>query len=121
MLNGRNFEKLIVNEIKEKVFAESNICDMVKLLDEEIKELVGEQGERLQYTEEELGDMKSSWPPRFGNKDLPVRSSWLPRSSSRNTGEIVRSSGIFSAYELKPEVQDVWTRRRRHCPSTSNP
>ena len=62
MLNGRNFEKLTVNEIKEKVFAESNIRDMVKLLDEEIKELVGEQGERLQNTKEELGDMKSSWP-----------------------------------------------------------
>lgn len=55
MLNGRNFEKLIVNEIKEKVFAESNIRDMVKLLDEEIKELAGEQGERFRIPRRNLG------------------------------------------------------------------
>ena len=58
---------------------------------------------------------------RFGNKDLQIHSAWLPRSSNRNTGEIVRNSGVLWAYELKPEVQDDWTHCRRHWPSTSNP
>ena len=35
-LNAKNFEKLIVNEIRENVLTESNIRDLVKLLDEEM-------------------------------------------------------------------------------------
>ena len=52
-LNAKSFEKLIVNEIRENVLTESNIRDLVKLLDEEMDGVVHEQRERL-----ELEDVK---------------------------------------------------------------
>ncbi len=57
-LNARNFEKLIVNEIRENVLTESNIRDLVKLLDEEMDGVAREQRERLETIEEELEDVK---------------------------------------------------------------
>ena len=35
-LNAKTFEKLIIHEIRENVLTESNIRDLVKLLDEEM-------------------------------------------------------------------------------------
>ena len=57
-LNAKNFEKLIVNEIRENVLTESNIRDLVKLLDEEMDGVARDQRERLQTIEEELEDVK---------------------------------------------------------------
>ena len=57
-LNAKSFEKLIVNEIRENVLTESNIRDLVKLLDEEMDGVAREQRERLQNIEEELEDVK---------------------------------------------------------------
>ena len=57
-LNAKNFEKLIVNEIRENVLTESNIRDLVKLLDEEMDGVARDQRERLQNIEEELEDVK---------------------------------------------------------------
>ena len=57
-LNAKSFEKLIVNEIRENVLTESNIRDLVKLLDEEIDGVARDQRERLQTIEEELEDVK---------------------------------------------------------------
>ena len=57
-LNAKSFEKLIVNEIRENVLTESNIRDLVKLLDEEMDGVAHEQRERLQNIEEELEDVK---------------------------------------------------------------
>ena len=57
-LNARNFEKLIVNEIRENVLTESNIRDLVKLLDEEMDGVAREQRERLENIDEELEDVK---------------------------------------------------------------
>ena len=57
-LNARNFEKLIVSEIRENVLTESNIRDLVKLLDEEMDGVAREQRERLETIEEELEDVK---------------------------------------------------------------
>ena len=57
-LNSRNFEKLIVSEIRENVLTESNIRDLVKLLDEEMDGVAREQRERLETIEEELEDVK---------------------------------------------------------------
>ena len=61
-LNAKTFEKLIVNEIRENVLTESNIRDLVKLLDEEMDEemdgVARDQRERLQTIEEELEDVK---------------------------------------------------------------
>ena len=57
-LNAKNFEKLIVSEIRENVLTESNIRDLVKLLDEEMDGVAREQRERLETIEEELEDVK---------------------------------------------------------------
>ena len=57
-LNAKNFEKFIVNEIRENILTESNIRDLVKLLDEEMDGVAREQRERLESIEEELEDVK---------------------------------------------------------------
>ena len=57
-LNAKSFEKLIVNEIRANILTESNIRDLVKLLDEEMDGVAREQRERLQNIEEELEDVK---------------------------------------------------------------
>ena len=57
-LNAKSFEKLVVNEIRENVLTESNIRDLVKLLDEEMDGVARDQRERLQNIEEELEDVK---------------------------------------------------------------
>ena len=57
-LNAKSFEKLIVHEIRENVLTESNIRDLVKLLDEEMDGVAREQRQRLQAIDEELEDVK---------------------------------------------------------------
>ena len=57
-LNAKSFEKLIVNEIRENVLTESNIRDLVKLLDEEMDGVAREQRERLESIDGELEDVK---------------------------------------------------------------
>ena len=64
-LNAKNFEKLIVNEIRENVLTESNIRDLVKLLDEEMDGVARDQRERLQNIEEELEDVKKRLAPHL--------------------------------------------------------
>ena len=57
-LNAKNFEELIVTNIRENVLTESNIRDLVKLLDEEMDGVAAEQRERLQSIHEELEEVK---------------------------------------------------------------
>ncbi len=57
-LNAKTFEKLIVDEIRANILTESNIRDLVKLLDEEMDGLAHEQRERLESIEEELEEVK---------------------------------------------------------------
>ena len=57
-LNAKSFAKLIVNEIRANVLTESNIRDLVKLLDEEMDGVAAEQRQRLETVEEELEEVK---------------------------------------------------------------
>ncbi len=57
-LNAKTFEMLIVDEIRANVLTESNIRDLVKLLDEEMDGVAREQRERLESIEEELEEVK---------------------------------------------------------------
>ena len=57
-LNAKSFEKLIVNELLANVLTESNIRDLVKLLDEEMDGVAAEQRQRLETVEEELEEVK---------------------------------------------------------------
>ena len=57
-LNAKSFEKLIVDEIRANILTESNIRDLVKLLDEKMDGVASEQRERLESIEEELEEVK---------------------------------------------------------------
>ncbi|MYC36729.1 MAG: recombinase family protein [Chloroflexi bacterium] len=57
-LNSKSFEKLIIDQIRENVLTESNIRDLVKMLDEEMDGAAREQRERLETIEQELEDVK---------------------------------------------------------------
>ena len=57
-LNAKSFEKLIDDEIRANILTESNIRDLVKLLDEEMDGVASEQRERLETIEEELEEVK---------------------------------------------------------------
>ena len=57
-LNAKSFEKLIVDEIRANILTESNIRDLVKLLDEEMDGVASEQRERLESIEEVLEEVK---------------------------------------------------------------
>ena len=57
-LNAKNLESLIVGEIRENILTESNIRDLVKLLDEELDGVAREQRQKLDSIEEELEDVK---------------------------------------------------------------
>ena len=57
-LNAKSFEKLIVEQIRENVLTESNIRDLVKLLDEEMDGIAREQRQRLETIEAELDEVK---------------------------------------------------------------
>ncbi len=57
-LNAKSFEKLIVDELRANVLTESNIRDLVKLLDEEMDGVAHEQRERLETIDGELDDVK---------------------------------------------------------------
>ena len=57
-LNAKSFQNLIVNEIRANVLTESNIRDLVKLLDEEMDGVACEQRQWLDTIEEELDEVK---------------------------------------------------------------
>ena len=57
-LNAKKFEKVIVDELRVNILTESNIRDLVKLLDEEMDGVAHEQRERLETIEGELEDVK---------------------------------------------------------------
>ena len=90
-LNAKSFEKLIVDEIRANVLTESNIRDLVKLLDEEMDGVAAEQRQRLETIEEELEDVKRRLGAS-GRSSRPPTSRWpTPRSASRSTGIARRS------------------------------
>ena len=57
-LNAKNFEKIIVDELRANVLTESNIRDLVKIVDEEMDGVASEQRDRLEDSEGELADVK---------------------------------------------------------------
>ena len=57
-LNAKSFEKLIIGELRENVLTESNIRDLVQLLDEEMDGIAREQRQTLETIEGELEEVK---------------------------------------------------------------
>ena len=57
-LNARRFEEMVVGNIRENVLTESNIRELVKLVDEEMDGIAREQRQKLETIESELVDVK---------------------------------------------------------------
>ena len=57
-LNAKTFKNLIDDELRANILTESNIRDLVKLLDEEMDGVASEQRERLEGIKEELEEVK---------------------------------------------------------------
>ena len=57
-LNAKSFEGIIVGNIRENILTESNIRDLVKLVDEEMDGVAAELRQKLETIEEELEDVK---------------------------------------------------------------
>ena len=57
-LNARRFEGLIVDQLRANVLTESNIRDLVRLVDEEMDGIAREQCRKLETIESELADVR---------------------------------------------------------------
>ena len=57
-LNAKSFEGLIIEQLRENVLTESNIRDLVKLVDEEMDGVAREERNRLETIEAELEEVK---------------------------------------------------------------
>ena len=57
-LNAKRFEGMIVEQIRENILTESNIRDLVRLVDEEMDGVAREQRERLETVEGELAEVR---------------------------------------------------------------
>ena len=57
-LNARRFEELVVGQIRSNILTEGNIRDLVRLVDEEMDGVAGEQRKRLETIESELAEVK---------------------------------------------------------------
>ena len=57
-LNAKGFEELIVGQIREHILTESNIQDLVKLVDEEMDGVAREQRQKLETIEQERVEVR---------------------------------------------------------------
>ena len=57
-LNARRFEEMVVERIRENVLTESNITELVKIVDEEMDGVAAEQRQKLETIEAELDEVK---------------------------------------------------------------
>ena len=58
-LNAKKFENIIVDELRANILTESNIRDLVKIVDEEMDGVAREQRERLESIDGELEEVKN--------------------------------------------------------------
>ena len=57
-LNARRFEELVVGKIRENVLTESNIRELVRMVDEEMDGVAKEQRQRLETIESEMVEVR---------------------------------------------------------------
>ncbi|MXW25259.1 MAG: hypothetical protein F4Z77_03005, partial [Dehalococcoidia bacterium] len=57
-LNARRFEETIISQLRDHILTESNIRDLVRLLDEEMDGVAREQREKLETIEAELEEVR---------------------------------------------------------------
>ena len=57
-LNAKRFERLIVDNIRENILTESNIRELVTLVNEELDSVISEQREKVEAIKEELNEIR---------------------------------------------------------------
>ena len=57
-LNAKRFEKLIIEQIRDHILAESNLRDLVKMVDEELDDIAVEERVKLETIEAELLEVR---------------------------------------------------------------
>ncbi len=57
-LNAKHFERLIVDQIRQHILTESNMRDLVKMVNEEMDSVIREQQERVEAADAELADIR---------------------------------------------------------------
>ena len=57
-LNAKRFERMIIENIRENILTESNIRELVKLVNEELDSVVREQREKAEAVDEELNEIR---------------------------------------------------------------
>ena len=57
-LNAKRFEETIIGQIRDHILTESNIRDLVRMLDEEMDGVAREQRQKLESIEQELEDVR---------------------------------------------------------------
>ena len=90
-LNSKRFEKLMIDQIRANILMESNIRDLVRLMDEEMDGVAAEQRERLETSKRSLSRCGGAWTEcgtssRTRNSTYPT-----PPPASESTGSVRRS------------------------------
>ena len=57
-LNSKKFEKLVIEQIREHILTESNVRNLVRLVDDEMDGVAREEGLKLKSTEKELAGVR---------------------------------------------------------------
>ncbi len=57
-LSAKHFERLIVDQIRQHILTESNMRDLVKMVNEEMDSVIREQQERVEAADAELADIR---------------------------------------------------------------
>ena len=57
-LNSKRFERMIIENIRENILTESNIRELVKLVNEELDSVIREQREKVEAIDEELSEIR---------------------------------------------------------------
>ena len=57
-LNAKRFERLFIENIRENILTESNIRELVKLVNEELDSVIKEQREKVEAIDEELSEIR---------------------------------------------------------------
>ena len=57
-LNSKRFERMIIDSIRENILTESNIRELVKMVNEELDSVIREQREKAEAIDEELNEIR---------------------------------------------------------------
>ena len=85
-INAKRFERLIVDQIREHILTESNMRDLVKMVNEEMDSVIREQQERVEAADAELTDIRRRMDRLWElveKTDLTMEEI-LPRCADRN-------------------------------------